>query len=320
MASNSSYSAEEAARRILPPFSFCYVCKKIGEVKKCGRCQTAAYCSKACQKAAWPTHKPSCIAPSGPGEGIHEPNPDATIDGTKSAHFPPGFIFPAIRDAPTPLLHHGIIGHPLKESPATMNFRRVYNITEVTMAALKRGIIFTCHHTALLNLCAHFTPVTVSYEDGRKKLDWTCANCGAPAPGGQFWHKPYFYDMGMDNGWLPSMWNFLIPTCGKMACVRKHEQWMAEYKKTERGKKEMFVSLEEGSRAYRETIKAKEAGNYKEVKKYNFERRGPEEMDTALENLGLEVDSLGDVNSLGHPVFPPWIVEEEAIYVGIPLR
>jgi hypothetical protein len=29
----------------------------------CARCKTAAYCSKACQTAAWKTHKPECAAP-----------------------------------------------------------------------------------------------------------------------------------------------------------------------------------------------------------------------------------------------------------------
>lgn len=43
----------------------CGSCKK-GNVtlSKCSRCKSVAYCSVACQKAAWPTHKATCKAPA----------------------------------------------------------------------------------------------------------------------------------------------------------------------------------------------------------------------------------------------------------------
>jgi len=42
----------------------CYGCgmmKPVSECKKCGRCREAAYCSKQCQIASWPSHKASCV-------------------------------------------------------------------------------------------------------------------------------------------------------------------------------------------------------------------------------------------------------------------
>lgn len=32
-------------------------------LQKCGRCRSTSYCSKACQKSDWPSHKPLCKAP-----------------------------------------------------------------------------------------------------------------------------------------------------------------------------------------------------------------------------------------------------------------
>ena len=31
-----------------------------GDLMRCGRCKGAVYCSKGCQAAAWPDHKPLC--------------------------------------------------------------------------------------------------------------------------------------------------------------------------------------------------------------------------------------------------------------------
>ena len=35
----------------------------VDKVRKCSRCGQASYCSKQCQKAHWPLHKPHCKAP-----------------------------------------------------------------------------------------------------------------------------------------------------------------------------------------------------------------------------------------------------------------
>ena len=44
----------------------CAMCKvassPVVEVKRCAGCRSVAYCGKTCQTAAWPTHKPDCIA------------------------------------------------------------------------------------------------------------------------------------------------------------------------------------------------------------------------------------------------------------------
>ncbi|KAK7755038.1 hypothetical protein SLS62_002853 [Diatrype stigma] len=44
----------------------CAVCDKAGgegiEIKKCGRCKSRAFCSVACQRQDWPSHKAACNA------------------------------------------------------------------------------------------------------------------------------------------------------------------------------------------------------------------------------------------------------------------
>lgn len=45
----------------------CYHCGRIlsySELKKCSRCGVARYCSRSCQVASWPTHKPECVSSS----------------------------------------------------------------------------------------------------------------------------------------------------------------------------------------------------------------------------------------------------------------
>ena len=42
------------------PLATCAACGKVGELKMCGRCKGAAYCSEKCQRAQWKAHKASC--------------------------------------------------------------------------------------------------------------------------------------------------------------------------------------------------------------------------------------------------------------------
>ncbi|KAJ7840151.1 hypothetical protein B0H13DRAFT_2287174 [Mycena leptocephala] len=46
--------------------AFCHQCqvtRRVGELKLCSRCQSAKYCSRACQIAHWKTHKAYCRSP-----------------------------------------------------------------------------------------------------------------------------------------------------------------------------------------------------------------------------------------------------------------
>lgn len=42
----------------------CYVCYKIGDMKRCSRCKITYYCSLECQKKNWQKHKHTCVAPN----------------------------------------------------------------------------------------------------------------------------------------------------------------------------------------------------------------------------------------------------------------
>lgn len=53
--------------RLGDPVMACQVCRKNATgsaLKRCSRCKQSYYCSQACQKADWPTHKRSCQAPN----------------------------------------------------------------------------------------------------------------------------------------------------------------------------------------------------------------------------------------------------------------
>ena len=41
----------------------CTICHSIVPLKKCGRCQSALYCSSDCQRSDWPSHKSACRRP-----------------------------------------------------------------------------------------------------------------------------------------------------------------------------------------------------------------------------------------------------------------
>ena len=54
----------EIEREFYESIKFCNCCQRPGEwKKKCGRCKEAYYCSRECQKWAWPVHKRHCYAP-----------------------------------------------------------------------------------------------------------------------------------------------------------------------------------------------------------------------------------------------------------------
>jgi hypothetical protein len=54
----------EIEREFYESIKFCNSCQRPGEWKKrCGRCKEAYYCSRECQKWAWPVHKKHCYAP-----------------------------------------------------------------------------------------------------------------------------------------------------------------------------------------------------------------------------------------------------------------
>ena len=55
----------EIEREFYASIKFCNCCQRPGEWKKfCGRCKEAYYCSRECQKWAWPVHKQHCYAPA----------------------------------------------------------------------------------------------------------------------------------------------------------------------------------------------------------------------------------------------------------------
>ena len=67
-ADNNAHSASRTFRWVPdPPPHFCALCGKTGsKLSVCTRCKKARYCSRHCQRAAWPSHKGPCAATKGP--------------------------------------------------------------------------------------------------------------------------------------------------------------------------------------------------------------------------------------------------------------
>ena len=53
----------------------------------CGYCHAAAFCSSACLKAAWPSHRPACEVPP-PGLAFNYPRPP-TVPGARAVRLVP---------------------------------------------------------------------------------------------------------------------------------------------------------------------------------------------------------------------------------------
>lgn len=51
-----------------PVCDTCWATPPDKKLRRCGNCYVAAYCSKECQRKAWPTHKKRCCKPDGPQE------------------------------------------------------------------------------------------------------------------------------------------------------------------------------------------------------------------------------------------------------------
>lgn len=53
-------------RRVIKKYHHCCFCRELqfaldSKMKVCGGCKMAYYCSRSCQKEAWPSHKPTCV-------------------------------------------------------------------------------------------------------------------------------------------------------------------------------------------------------------------------------------------------------------------
>jgi hypothetical protein len=61
----AQYEANKYAKMALvtvqPPVIRCDVCEDVCNPSYCAKCEVAKYCSKACQKTAWKTHKTVCV-------------------------------------------------------------------------------------------------------------------------------------------------------------------------------------------------------------------------------------------------------------------
>jgi hypothetical protein len=62
LAAAESSAADRAAAGEAPIVDLdkCGKCGREGELKKCARCLSVAYCGRECQTAHWPTHKVHC--------------------------------------------------------------------------------------------------------------------------------------------------------------------------------------------------------------------------------------------------------------------
>ena len=56
----------------------CSCCRKdVGKVQVCSGCKLVAYCSKECQRKAWPVHKIACKSLPQPSSGMMSPKQQA---------------------------------------------------------------------------------------------------------------------------------------------------------------------------------------------------------------------------------------------------
>ncbi len=59
-ATRAAASSESITNETLRNINYCASCHKQGPKKLCSRCESVRYCSRECQKAHWPEHKPNC--------------------------------------------------------------------------------------------------------------------------------------------------------------------------------------------------------------------------------------------------------------------
>ncbi|KAI9809357.1 MAG: hypothetical protein M1826_003935 [Phylliscum demangeonii] len=55
-----------------------------GQLKRCGKCHTTAYCSRPCQKADWKIHKKSCATLAATASSTPDTTSTSTADGAPS--------------------------------------------------------------------------------------------------------------------------------------------------------------------------------------------------------------------------------------------
>ncbi|RPA82228.1 hypothetical protein BJ508DRAFT_325761 [Ascobolus immersus RN42] len=110
----------------------CNVCSTSGKLKKCSRCSTVAYCSRTCQKLAWPTHKQTCTSPiyiyniTATAPPARPPPPESRLLTPTRTLLPTRIPFPNITPTtPTSTLTYvGLVGDP--RTPTTHELFRCF--------------------------------------------------------------------------------------------------------------------------------------------------------------------------------------------------
>ena len=118
----------------------CAECKQpcSGLPLRCGGCKTTHYCSKDCQKKAWPSHKETCKAPAAGGPAQ---SPDGKIvpsDTAGSSQGTTGAAAPAPPHTPGPQGLNQALERVLEESAAGST-DRLESLFETSVLMFLRG-------------------------------------------------------------------------------------------------------------------------------------------------------------------------------------
>ncbi|RPA82221.1 hypothetical protein BJ508DRAFT_93267 [Ascobolus immersus RN42] len=237
----------ELDRLFIPPITrvhieACLECKKMVPTKKCSGCKKTWYCSRECQKKAWPEHRQECLDfAKYKAAGVdEEPKPSASSSSTPSREGRPvttdlitgrpiffqGEQFTYRKPADDdlhPVHYFGIIGNPYVKAESEC-FRTICRMNEADVKTLAiRGSDPALVHKRN-TLIAEFSSTMSQMFVYRRS--WNCIRCSKPTEhfeicGGVLDLDDSDAPEGSQWKVLPAFYQYIIPSCKTEVCIRK---------------------------------------------------------------------------------------------------